>query len=131
LFWGQSAAALRTPKPSHTVTFYLAGELVGLPQLHPLRGGAVRLPGWPENLEAMTLRLGCKSKPAGQPRLQMPKSYDEMVVRRKALQARAALSAAFSAARPITSPHPSRAGDGHRLRAIIDKTQLGFDGCET
>src|SRR5687767_5834068 len=82
-------------------TVYIDGELVRDVTVHPAFRNAVKSAGAlydfqarPENLELMTF------KPDGADRRvnrawQMPRSYDEMVQRRKALQAWSALSCGF------------------------------------
>jgi 4-hydroxyphenylacetate 3-monooxygenase len=93
------AEHIRSLKDGRTV--YLDGELVGDVTEHKAFRNAVRsaaalydYQARPENIERMTF------KPEGASRRvnrgwQMPKSYDEMVQRRKALQSWAALSGGF------------------------------------
>src|SRR6476469_25973 len=82
-------------------TVYLDGELVTDVTEHKAFRNAVRsaaalydFQARPENVEAMTFRPDGASRRISRG-LHMPQSYEEMVVRRKALQAWAALSGGF------------------------------------
>jgi 4-hydroxyphenylacetate 3-monooxygenase len=82
-------------------TVYLDGELVGDVTQHKAFRNTVRsaaafydYQARPENIEAMTFRPDGASRRVNRG-WQMPKSYEEMVERRRALQAWAALSAGF------------------------------------
>jgi len=82
-------------------TVYLEGELVGDVTAHRAFRNAVRsaaalydFQARPENLELMTFALNGANRRVNRA-WQMPRSYDEMVERRKALQAWAALSGGF------------------------------------
>jgi 4-hydroxyphenylacetate 3-monooxygenase len=82
-------------------TVYLDGELVGDVTEHKAFRNAVRSAGAlydyqarPENIERMTFKPDGASRRVNRG-WQMPKNYDEMVQRRKALQSWAALSGGF------------------------------------
>jgi 4-hydroxyphenylacetate 3-monooxygenase len=82
-------------------TVYLDGELVGEVTEHKAFRNAVRSAGAlydyqarPENIERMTFKPDGASRRVNRG-WQMPKNYDEMVQRRKALQSWAALSGGF------------------------------------
>jgi 4-hydroxyphenylacetate 3-monooxygenase len=96
-------------------TVYLDGELVADVTEHKAFRNAVRsaaalydFQARPENVEAMTFRPDVTSRRISRG-WQMPKSYEEMVGRRKALQAWRRCRAVFSAARPTTL-HPRWSG---------------------
>lgn len=82
-------------------TVYLDGKLVGDVTKHPAFRNSVRSAGAlydfqarPENLELMTFRPNDSNRRVNRG-WQMPRNYDEMVQRRKALQAWAGLSGGF------------------------------------
>lgn len=82
-------------------TVYLDGKLVGDVTEHPAFRNSVRSAGAlydfqarPENLELMTFRPNGSNRRVNRG-WQMPRNYDEMVQRRKALQAWAGLSGGF------------------------------------
>jgi 4-hydroxyphenylacetate 3-monooxygenase len=82
-------------------TVYLDGKLIGDVTEHPAFRNAVRsaaalydFQAQPENLELMTFRPNGSNRRVNKA-WQMPRSYEEMVQRRKALQAWAALSCGY------------------------------------
>jgi 4-hydroxyphenylacetate 3-monooxygenase len=117
---------IRSLKDGRTV--YLDGELVGDVTEHKAFRNAVRSAGAlydyqarPENIERMTF------KPEGASRRvsrgwQMPRSYDEMVQRRKALQSWAALSCGFLGRSP---DHLSSALVGQRMGIDVFRKYSG------
>jgi 4-hydroxyphenylacetate 3-monooxygenase len=93
------AEHIRSLKDGRTI--YLDGELVGDVTEHKAFRNAVRsaaalydYQARPENIERMTFKPDGASRRVNRG-WQMPKSYDEMVQRRKALQSWAALSCGF------------------------------------
>lgn len=82
-------------------TVYIDGELVGDVTVHPAFRNAVRsaaalydFQAQPENLECMTFQPNGSNRRINRA-WQMPRNYEEMVHRRKALQAWATLSGGF------------------------------------
>lgn len=99
-------------------TVYLDGELVGDVTEHKAFRNAVRsaaalydFQAQPENIELMTFRPNGSNRRVNRG-WQMPRSYEEMVQRRKALQAWAALSGGFLGRSP---DHLSSALVGQRM----------------
>src|ERR1700730_5682338 len=98
------AAHIRSLQDGRTV--YIDGELVPDVTEHPAFRNAVRsaaslydFQGQPENLELMTFQPNGANRGVNRA-WQMPRSYDEMVLRRKALQAWAGVSYGFMGRSP-------------------------------
>src|SRR5271168_4167187 len=98
------AEHIKSLKDSRTV--YLDGKLVGDVTEHPAFRNAVHsaaalydFQARPENLELMTFRPNGSNRRVNRS-WQMPRNYQEMVKRRQALQAWAALSGGFMGRSP-------------------------------